>query len=61
MNPIDNRAIPPQRMHALEAMLAASEPWAGGEATPFLPGATVHTLRLRPAGATQSMEAVKIK
>jgi penicillin amidase len=29
----------------------ANAAWAGGEATPFLPGLTVHTLTLRPAGA----------
>lgn len=29
----------------------ANAAWADGEATPFLPGATVHTLVLRPTGA----------
>jgi penicillin amidase len=29
----------------------ANAAWAGGEATPFLPGLTVHTLTLRPVGA----------
>jgi len=29
----------------------ANAAWAKGNATPFLPGATVHTLTLRPAGA----------
>jgi penicillin amidase len=34
----------------------ANAAWADGKATPFLPGATVHTLTLRPVGA-QAMKA----
>jgi penicillin amidase len=34
----------------------ANAAWVRGEATPFLPGSTVHTLTLRPAGA-QSIES----
>jgi len=39
----------------------ANPAWVTGAATPFLPGSTVHTLTLRPAGALQSAEAAKSK
>ncbi len=39
----------------------ANSAWVTGAATPFLPGSTVHTLTLRPAGAPQSAEAAKSK
>lgn len=35
----------------------ANAAWVAGVATPFLPGPTVHTLTLRPAGAALSTEA----
>ena len=35
----------------------ANAAWAGGEATPFLPGLTVHTLTLRPVGAPQPINS----
>jgi penicillin G amidase len=35
----------------------ANAAWAGGEATPFLPGLTVHTLTLRPVGAPEPINS----
>ena len=36
----------------------ANPAWADGEATPFLPGPTVHTLTLQPVGASRATQPV---